>query len=160
MNRLRLTLDTYQAWVEGNGNHNATTNLTRGMQALTYSERDELTAGLGIAGEAGECADLVKKNLLHGAPRNAEKMLLELGDVLWYLAMLAARYGFTLQDVADANVEKLCKRYPPDGRFSTAASVARADEAGAPDEMPPRQEPKASLAKCFAVRSDPDWRSR
>ena len=54
-----------------------------------------------------------------------DKKLKELGDVLWYLAMSAQRQGFTLSQVATANVQKLAKRYP--SGFSPEASIARAD---------------------------------
>lgn len=80
---------------------------------------------LGIAGEAGEVADLVKKYIGHGHALEREKVKKELGDVLWYVAVLANRIWYTLEDVASANVAKLRARYP-DG-FSTEASIARVD---------------------------------
>lgn len=67
---------------------------------------------LGIAGEAGEVADLVKKHIGHGHALDADKVKKELGDVLWYVAVLSERIGCTLEDVAKANVEKLRARYP------------------------------------------------
>lgn len=78
---------------------------------------------LGLAGESGEFADIVKKHLGHGHPLDDDKALKELGDVLWYVARAAAKLGFTLDDVAAANIAKLRKRYP-DG-FSTVASLHR-----------------------------------
>lgn len=67
---------------------------------------------LGVAGEAGEVADLVKKYVGHGHSLDADKVKKELGDVLWYVAVLAHRVGFTLEQVAQANVDKLRERYP------------------------------------------------
>lgn len=67
---------------------------------------------LGLAGEAGEVCDLIKKIGWHGKIANADDMAHELGDVLWYLQKLAQRYGFTLEQVAQMNVDKLQKRYP------------------------------------------------
>lgn len=67
---------------------------------------------LGVAGEAGEVADLIKKVVGHGHPIDPDKVKKELGDVLWYVAVLAHRVGFTLEEVAQANVDKLRKRYP------------------------------------------------
>lgn len=81
--------------------------------------------GLGIAGEAGEVADLIKKEVGHGHPENREKVLKELGDVLWYVAAIASVYELRLSDIADANIEKLKKRYPEG--FSTERSINRGE---------------------------------
>ena len=81
---------------------------------------------LGLTGESGEVADLVKKHIGHGHPLDDDKLKLELGDVLWYIAGLAYVLGFTLQEVADANTAKLMKRFP--NGFTTEASIARQDE--------------------------------
>lgn len=85
-----------------------------------------ILCGLGVAGEAGECADLVKKHVFHGHPLKAEKLKKELGDVLWYVAMLARNLGFTMTDVINANVEKLVDRYP--NGFTKEASINRRPE--------------------------------
>ncbi len=85
---------------------------------------------LGVAGEAGEVADLVKKHLGHGKDMFAGNAIVkEIGDVLWYLAAICEETGLSLSDVATANVAKLRARYP-DG-FSHAAANAKADEAAA-----------------------------
>jgi NTP pyrophosphatase (non-canonical NTP hydrolase) len=69
-------------------------------------------AALGIAGESGEIVNYIKQHLYHTHELNKERILLELGDTLWYIAELAVCCGFTLDDVAQANIEKLKKRYP------------------------------------------------
>ena len=71
--------------------------------------------GLGIAGEAGEVADHIKKAMYHdGGPtlEGNQALLLELGDVLWYVTFLALKAGFSLEDVFEANITKLVNRYP------------------------------------------------
>lgn len=83
-------------------------------------------AAMGLAGEAGEVCDLVKKWQHHRAPRDAAKLRKELGDVLWYLAHACNVMGWRMEDIAAENVAKLRARYP-DG-FSTEASIAKADE--------------------------------
>jgi NTP pyrophosphatase (non-canonical NTP hydrolase) len=52
-------------------------------------EKRRLIAALGLTGEAGEVAELIKKEIGHGHPPEAAKVAKELGDVLWYAALLA-----------------------------------------------------------------------
>lgn len=87
---------------------------------------DVLIWGQGIAGEAGEVCDLIKKVHGHGTPFDGEKLKKELGDVLWYVAALADAHGFTLADVAEANAAKLRARHP--NGFTVATANAKADE--------------------------------
>ena len=69
---------------------------------------------LGLCGESGEVAEKVKKvlrdegNFFSATTRDSIK--LELGDVLWYLAQLATELGLTLEEVAEANLQKLQSR--------------------------------------------------
>lgn len=81
--------------------------------------------GLGIAGEAGEVADLIKKHVGHGHDLDRNKLVKELGDVLWYIAAIATLNGLSLADVAITNVAKLRLRYPEG--FSEEASRNRKD---------------------------------
>ena len=67
---------------------------------------------LGLSGEAGECADLVKKHYFQDGRLFVDALEDELGDVLWYVAETARAMGLTLEEVARRNVEKLKKRYP------------------------------------------------
>jgi len=69
---------------------------------------------LGLAGEAGEVADKVKKGFRNHrgvfSKEYAEEIKKELGDVLWYLSQLARLLDMTLEDVAQTNIEKLTSR--------------------------------------------------
>ena len=69
-------------------------------------------AALGIGGEAGECIEPVKKYLFHSTPLDIHALALELGDLLWYLSLLADSIGYDLEEVANMNIEKLLERYP------------------------------------------------
>lgn len=67
---------------------------------------------LGLSGECGEVTDEIKKILGHGKPVDREKILNELGDVLFYTDRVLAAFGFTLEDAMQSNIDKLNKRYP------------------------------------------------
>lgn len=75
-------------------------------------ERRMIIAALGLAGEAGEFANMVKKLTAHGHDITNTELADELGDVLWYLAEAASASGLTLNDIAQQNVDKLRARYP------------------------------------------------
>lgn len=94
---------------------------TAGLYTVPYGL---LTNGVtGLCGESGECIDLVKKFLYQGHELDREKLMDELSDVAWYLAVTARAIGYDLDTVFEHNVEKLKKRYP-DG-FDTARSIHR-----------------------------------
>ncbi len=77
----------------------------------TYRER-LILGGLGIVDEGGEVAGLVKKVAFHGQDMDREKLVKELGDVLWYYALMLRTNDITLNEVMEKNVFKLCERYP------------------------------------------------
>jgi NTP pyrophosphatase (non-canonical NTP hydrolase) len=81
---------------------------------------------LGLAEEVGEVTGLVKKAEYHARAMDRDALRKELGDVMWYVAAIAEWYGFTLSEIATANIEKLRKRYP-DG-FSVERSLNRGEE--------------------------------
>jgi NTP pyrophosphatase (non-canonical NTP hydrolase) len=69
-------------------------------------------ASMGLSGEAGETTDYMKKVVFHGHPLDVDRVKKEIGDVLWYAAVLADACGLKLSEIAEANVDKLRKRYP------------------------------------------------
>ena len=73
---------------------------------------DVVNGVLGLTGESGECADIVKKHKFQGHDLNVEKLAKELGDVSWYLAVTAHAIGYTLEEIFQMNMDKLRKRYP------------------------------------------------
>ena len=82
-----------------------------------------LTWSLALAGEVGELANRTKKVFLHGHPYDQEKVIEELGDILWYVAVYSQDIGIDLLEVAQKNISKLEKRYPEG--FSSEASQNR-----------------------------------
>ena len=75
-------------------------------------DRRQIIAALGLAGEAGEFANMIKKLTAHGHDIPAEVLADELGDCLWYIAEAATACGLKLDEIAKMNVEKLKARYP------------------------------------------------
>ena len=75
--------------------------------------QDEImNCALGLAGEAGEVADIIKKTYFHkDKPGYLDELRLELGDVFYYATKLMDLYGFTLEEVLEANRVKLSERY-------------------------------------------------
>ena len=69
---------------------------------------------LGLTGEAGEVANKVKKIIRDGTNKNNENLVQEIsseiGDCLWYIAVLADDVGIKLSDIANSNLEKLLDR--------------------------------------------------
>lgn len=83
-------------------------------------------AALGIAGEAGEIVDLIKKVIINRKAYKKEDLVKELGDLEFYLQMLRAALKISKEEVLEGNIAKLTKRYP-DG-YSDAAAAAKADQ--------------------------------
>lgn len=76
----------------------------------TFRERLML-AGMGLGGEAGEVCDHAKKVAFHGREMDRAALVKELGDVLWYYALMLRTNDITFNEVMEANVFKLCDRY-------------------------------------------------
>ena len=81
---------------------------------------------LGMCGEGGECADILKKYYFQGHELDRAHLIEELGDVLWYVALMASGLGVNLGDVAKQNIDKLARRYP--NGFDSERSKNRASE--------------------------------
>ncbi len=97
------------------------------MRTMPKFERREsmCNAALGLAGEAGEAAEIIKKVLFQGHPLDKEQIKKELGDVAFYLTYCGILLDIDLSEIIEANVLKRLERFP-DG-FSPNASRARVD---------------------------------
>ncbi len=78
---------------------------------------------MGLCGESGEAIDLVKKWMAQGHALDKDHLAVELGDIAWYLAEAAYVLDLNLEDVLQANIDKLKKRYPEG--FDTERSLKR-----------------------------------
>ena len=81
------------------------------------------TMSLGLAGEAGEVIEHVKKHVGHGHALDKQVLVKELGDILWYISAVASLNGLTLGEVARVNIAKLRLRY--EKQFTEAESINR-----------------------------------
>ena len=85
------------------------------------------TAGVGINAEGGEFLEIVKKMVFQGKPwneDNREHLIIELGDIMWYVAQACMALEVSFDDVIATNVKKLEKRYP-EGSFDVYFSENR-----------------------------------
>lgn len=77
------------------------------------SKRDVLiNSVMGLCGESGEAIDIVKKWMAQGHELDKEHLAKELGDIAWYLAEAATALDIPLENILQANIDKLKKRYP------------------------------------------------
>lgn len=67
---------------------------------------------LGLSGEVGEFNDMVKKWVFHEKPLDVEHAQKEIGDVLWYVAMICHSFGWDMDAIMQQNIDKLKARYP------------------------------------------------
>ena len=89
-----------------------------------------LTAGVGINAEGGEFLEIIKKMIFQGKPWNAdnkEHLIIELGDLMWYVMQACIALETPIDQVIARNVSKLEKRYPG-GAFDVFYSENRADD--------------------------------
>jgi NTP pyrophosphatase (non-canonical NTP hydrolase) len=89
-----------------------------------------LTAGVGINAEGGEFLEIIKKMIFQGKPwneDNREHLIIELGDIMWYVAQATLALGISFDEVLERNVKKLEKRYPG-GQFDIYYSENRAED--------------------------------
>ena len=87
-----------------------------------------LTAGVGINAEGGEFLEIIKKMVFQGKPwneDNREHLIIELGDIMWYVAQATMALDISFDEVIETNVNKLKKRYPG-GEFNVHNSEVRA----------------------------------
>ena len=78
---------------------------------------------MGLCGETGEVVDYFKKCMYHGHKFDDEKIVEELGDIIWYITNIATLHGLQMTYILDENIKKLEERYPEG--FSKEKSINR-----------------------------------
>jgi len=82
-----------------------------------------LHAAQGLATEAGEIMDAVKKHIFYGKPLDEVNLKEEMGDVDWYQSILCDALGTTMKEIEEANIKKLATRYGD--KFSEDRAILR-----------------------------------
>jgi len=128
-----VDFEAYQKFVDAVTSDESTSFLALSDRLVELDEKGAnierlLTAAVGISAEGGEFTEIVKKMIFQGKPYdkdNKEHLIIELGDVVWYIAQACMALGVTMDEVVSTNVKKLSKRYP-EGHFDEFFSENRA----------------------------------
>ncbi len=132
-NSKQVDLEKYAVFVDG-VTSNPSKDYKSFLDSIEYLDGEGsniqrlLTAAVGISAEGGEFMEIIKKMLFQGKPwndDNREHLIIELGDVMWYVMQACKALDVSLDEVIAGNVEKLKKRYPG-GDFDVYHSENRA----------------------------------
>jgi len=131
----KIDFKRYQTFVDAVTSDASTDFLALSDRLVALDEKGAnierlLTAGVGINAEGGEFLEIIKKMVFQGKPwndDNREHLIIELGDLMWYVAQACMALEVSFEDVIATNVKKLEKRYPS-GAFDIYFSENRADD--------------------------------
>ena len=130
-----IDFERYQKFVDAVTSDASTDFLALSDRLVALDEKGAnierlLTAGVGINAEGGEFLEIIKKMVFQGKPwndDNREHLIIELGDLMWYVAQACMALGVSFDDVIARNVKKLERRYP-EGAFDVYFSENRAED--------------------------------
>ena len=130
-----IDFERYQKFVDAVTSDASTDFLALSDRLVALDEKGAnierlLTAGVGINAEGGEFLEIIKKMVFQGKPwndDNREHLIIELGDLMWYVAQACMALNVSFDDVIATNVKKLEKRYP-EGTFDPYFSENRASD--------------------------------
>ena len=107
-----MTPNEYQKLAMHTNDGKATTRLAESFSFSWVDNGSLLNGCLGLSGETGEFCDMIKKAVFHEKEFDEEHAKKELGDCLWYVAMICESFGWNLEEIMEMNTEKLKARYP------------------------------------------------
>ena len=134
-NKKKVDFNKYAIFVDG-VTSNPSKDYKSFLDALKYLDGEGsnihrlLTAAVGISAEGGEFMEIVKKMVFQGKPwtdDNRKHLIIELGDVMWYVAQACMALDISFDEVIKGNIKKLEKRYPG-GHFDIGDSENRAPD--------------------------------
>ena len=108
-----MTGKEYQKLAMRTNDGNNTQRLTNAVNVVGNKDIGGVfNACLGLSGEVGEFNDIIKKWVFHEKPFDEEHAKKELGDIMWYVAMMCHSFGWDFDEIMQMNVDKLKARYP------------------------------------------------
>ena len=134
-NKKQVDFERYQKFVDAVTSDASTDFVALSDRMVELDEKGAnierlLTAGVGINAEGGEFLEIIKKVIFQGKPwneDNREHLIIELGDLMWYVAQACMALGVSIDEVVGTNVKKLEKRYPG-GQFDVYYSENRSED--------------------------------
>jgi NTP pyrophosphatase (non-canonical NTP hydrolase) len=131
----QIDFNRYQKFVDAVTSETSTDFLTLSDRLVELDAKGAnierlLTAGVGMNAEGGEFLEIIKKMIFQGKPfnqDNREHMIIELGDLMWYVAQACMALEISFEEVLERNVNKLEKRYPG-GQFDIYYSENRQED--------------------------------
>lgn len=97
------------------------------IQELTPSDADALHMAVGVAGEAGELLDAIKRGAIYKKKYDVDNIEEELGDLEFFMERIRQIFGLTRENIIKRNIAKLSARY--EKGYSNQAAHERADKA-------------------------------
>jgi len=98
------------------------------IQGLSPAKANALHMAVGVAGEAGELLDGIKKYVIYGKPLDQTNIIEELGDLEFYMEGLRAELGISRNETLVANKHKLLGKRYASGKYSDQQAIERADK--------------------------------
>ena len=131
----QIDFNRYQKFVDAVTSETSTDFLTLSDRLVELDAKGAnierlLTAGVGMNAEGGEFLEIIKKMIFQGKPfnqDNREHMIIELGDLMWYVAQACMALEISFEEVLERNVNKLEKRYHG-GQFDIYYSENRQED--------------------------------
>ena len=134
-NKKQVDFERYQKFVDAVTSDASTDFVALSDRMVELDEKGAnierlLTAGVGINAEGGEFLEIIKKVIFQGKPwneDNREHLIIELGDLMWYVAQACMALGVSIDEVVGTNVKKL-ENGIPGGQFDVYYSENRAED--------------------------------
>ena len=90
---------------------------------ITPNMIEVLHGVIGMVTESGEAMDMIKKHVYYGKELDLVNLHEEIGDLMWYVALICSACNFDLSDIMEKNIEKLRARYGE--KFSEERAINR-----------------------------------